>query len=111
MDVNSILYRRNYYILTLLTFIVMTIRRLNHIQKKKNYFNLFCFCLQECVKKKALMSILMVRNVDRDEANKVINKVFNKCYNDLEPIGRIPRRNSHDPEKALAESYLYGYTN
>ena len=66
--------------------------------------------LQECVKKKALMSILMVRDVTNEDAIKVVNKVFTKCYNDLEPIGRVPRRNSRDAEKALAESYLYGYT-
>lgn len=62
------------------------------------------------MKKKALMSILMVRDVSQEDGIKIIDKVFKKCYNDLEPIGRIPRRNSRDPERALAESYLYGYT-
>ncbi|KAI0207175.1 Mitochondrial inner membrane protease ATP23 [Lamellibrachia satsuma] len=66
---------------------------------------------QECVKKKAIMSIVMVRNVEEEEARKVVDKVFTKCHNDLEPFGRIPRRKSRDPERMLAEGYFYGYCN
>merc|ERR1711860_75707 len=41
-----------------------------------------------CVKRKAMTSVMLVRNVTEQEANDVVDKVFNKCYNDLEPFGR-----------------------
>ena len=66
---------------------------------------------QECVKRKALMSVLMVRNVEMEEAKAVIDKVFTRCYNDLEPFGRRPRKGSRDMDRALADGYIYGYTN
>lgn len=65
---------------------------------------------KECVKRKALMSVLMVRNISLEEGKTVVDKVFDKCYKDREPLGRIPRRNSSDPDKIYAEGYLYGYT-
>ncbi|KAK9876770.1 hypothetical protein WA026_015007 [Henosepilachna vigintioctopunctata] len=64
---------------------------------------------QNCVKSKALSSVMAVRNVSEDDAMKAINKVFPKCYNDLEPIGRRLRRNSDDMFKAYAEGAYYGY--
>lgn len=63
----------------------------------------------ECVKNKAVASVLAVRKVSIQEAKEVVDKVFDKCYNDLEPIGRRIRRNSHDMEKAYQERYHYGY--
>ena len=57
------------------------------------------------------MSILVVRNVAHEDGVKVINKVFDRCYNDLEPFGRHLRSNSKDPELALIESAMYGYSN
>lgn len=66
---------------------------------------------QDCVKSKALYSVLAVRkNISKSEAIAVIEKVFPKCYSDLEPIGRRCRRGSSDPERAFAESKYYGYT-
>ena len=62
------------------------------------------------MKNKALMSILVVRNVSHDEAVRVVDKVFDRCYADLEPFGRHMRNNSKDPEFALAESSMYGYS-
>ena len=56
------------------------------------------------------MSVIMVRNISIDEAEEVVNKVFYKCYNDTEPFGRIPRRNSSDPQRMLNEGQYYGYT-
>lgn len=64
---------------------------------------------QECVKKKATMSVMLVRNVTQEEAKSIVDKVFHKCYKDLEPFGRIPRSGSRDPEKMIAEAALYGY--
>ena len=52
---------------------------------------------------------MAVKKVEFSEAVDVVNKVFNKCYNDLEPIGRIPRRNSDDYERAYRERFAYGY--
>lgn len=64
---------------------------------------------QNCVKNKALKSIISVRDISVEEARKVIDKVFPKCYADLEPIGRRIRRNSHDMYRAHEEGFLYGY--
>lgn len=65
--------------------------------------------LQECVKTKAIQSVLAVRNVSEEEARAAVNRVFNRCYADLEPIGRRIRRNSRDMYKAYMEAPYYGY--
>ncbi|XP_055383106.1 mitochondrial inner membrane protease ATP23 homolog [Condylostylus longicornis] len=64
---------------------------------------------QNCVKTKALNSVLAVRNVTRNEAIDAVERVFPKCYADLEPIGRRIRRNSSDMHRAYLEAPLYGY--
>lgn len=64
---------------------------------------------QNCVKSKALASVLAVRKVTPEEAIQSIERVFPKCYNDLEPIGRRLRRNSADMHKAYFEAPYYGY--
>lgn len=46
--------------------------------------------LQECVRGRALRSILAVRKVSREEAEKVVDEVFDSCFNDHAPFGRIP---------------------
>lgn len=61
------------------------------------------------MKTKALMSVLAVRNVTREEAVDAVERVFPKCYADLEPIGRRIRRNSKDMHKAYMEGPMYGY--
>jgi len=65
--------------------------------------------LQECTKKKAILSVMMVRDVDEAKARSVVDRVFSRCYADREPFGRIPRFGSRDPELMLAEGKLYGY--
>uniref|UniRef100_A0A1B0ABC0 Mitochondrial inner membrane protease ATP23 n=1 Tax=Glossina pallidipes TaxID=7398 RepID=A0A1B0ABC0_GLOPL len=62
-----------------------------------------------CVKTKALASVLAVRNVSRQAAIEAVERVFPKCYNDLEPIGRRIRRNSPDQHRAYMEGPMYGY--
>lgn len=64
---------------------------------------------QNCVKSKALASVLAVRKVPVEEAIEVIERVFPKCYADLEPVGRRLRRNSNDMHKAYQEGPYYGY--
>ncbi|KAL7023796.1 hypothetical protein ACKWTF_012788 [Chironomus riparius] len=64
---------------------------------------------QNCVKTKALCSVLAVRKVTAEEALAAIDRVFPKCYNDLEPIGRRIRRNSTDMHRAYLEAPYYGY--
>jgi len=64
---------------------------------------------QECVKTKAVYSVLAVRKITQEEARAVVDKVFDKCYADLEPIGRRIRRNSRDMQKAYIEGPMYGY--
>lgn len=63
----------------------------------------------DCVKSKALSSILATRDITTIEAVEAIERVFPKCYQDLEPVGRRIRRNSDDMYKAYAEGYYYGY--
>lgn len=64
---------------------------------------------EDCVKSKALMSVLAVRKVTNEEAIAAVERVFPKCYADLEPIGRRIRRNSEDMYKAYKEGPMYGY--
>jgi len=64
---------------------------------------------KNCVKSKALASVLAVRKMPLDDAIEVIERVFPKCYNDLEPVGRRIRRNSTDMHKAYLEGPYYGY--
>ena len=39
---------------------------------------------------RAIRSILAVRKVSRETAEKAVDEVFDACFNDLEPFGRIP---------------------
>ncbi|KAI8434810.1 hypothetical protein MSG28_003317 [Choristoneura fumiferana] len=64
---------------------------------------------QDCVKTKALYSVLAVRQIGKAEAVDIIEKVFPKCYADLEPIGRRIRRNSEDMTRVLRDASYYGY--
>ncbi|XP_029647733.1 mitochondrial inner membrane protease ATP23 homolog [Octopus sinensis] len=64
----------------------------------------------DCVKQQAVKSIVIVRNISNEAALEIVNEVFDKCYNDLEPVGRIPRKASRDNYRALLEGQLYGYS-
>ncbi|AWO97733.1 putative mitochondrial inner membrane protease ATP23 -like [Scophthalmus maximus] len=48
---------------------------------------------QECVRSRALRSILAVRKISREEAEKIVDEVFDTCFNDYAPFGRIPHSN------------------
>jgi len=63
----------------------------------------------ECVKAKAVASVMAVRKIPESEAKEIVDGVFEKCYNDLEPIGRRIRRGSRDMERAYHERYHCGY--
>ncbi|XP_076008650.1 mitochondrial inner membrane protease ATP23 homolog [Genypterus blacodes] len=45
---------------------------------------------QECVRARAMRSILAVRNIGREDAEKIVDEVFDTCFNDHAPFGRIP---------------------
>lgn len=45
---------------------------------------------QACVRGRALRSILAVRNISREEAEKIVDEVFDTCFKDHTPFGRIP---------------------
>lgn len=64
---------------------------------------------QNCVRRKALTSVMFVRNVTAEEADAAIDKVFERCYKDLEPFGRRLKMWGTDDERALKEGILYGY--
>uniref|UniRef100_A0A8C5CHU8 Mitochondrial inner membrane protease ATP23 n=2 Tax=Gadus morhua TaxID=8049 RepID=A0A8C5CHU8_GADMO len=48
---------------------------------------------QECVRGRALRSILAVRKISHEEAGKIVDEVFDSCFNDTAPFGRIPHTN------------------
>uniref|UniRef100_A0A4W3J7K3 Mitochondrial inner membrane protease ATP23 n=1 Tax=Callorhinchus milii TaxID=7868 RepID=A0A4W3J7K3_CALMI len=54
------------------------------------------FSSQKCVRERALRSILAVRKVSQEAAEKAVDEVFDSCFNDHEPFGRIP----HDKKDA-----------
>lgn len=64
---------------------------------------------QVCVKEKAALSIMAVRNITPEEARAVVDHVFSRCYADLEPVGRRIKLNSSDIDLAYSEAYYYGY--
>ena len=61
------------------------------------------------MKQKALQSVCLVRNASIEKVKGIIDSVFDKCYNDLEPVGRRPRKHTRDGVLSLAEGELYGY--
>lgn len=67
------------------------------------------FSIQVCVKHKATVSVMAVREVTYEQAKEAVEKVFERCYNDLEPIGRRVRGKVVDFELAYAEAFLMGY--
>lgn len=65
---------------------------------------------RECVRAKAIGSILSVRkNFPIEEADRIVGKVFDRCYADLEPIGRRPRLNSRHIRWAYRDRFHYDY--
>lgn len=65
---------------------------------------------KDCVKRRAMLSVLAARGVTVEEATAAVNRVFNKCYNDMEPIGRRIYRPSRDMDQALFDASYFGYT-
>ncbi|ETE57084.1 hypothetical protein L345_17204, partial [Ophiophagus hannah] len=45
---------------------------------------------QTCVKMKAVRSMLAVRNITKEMAEKAVDEVFESCFNDHEPFDRVP---------------------
>lgn len=67
---------------------------------------------KDCVKAKALASLLAVRKgFPVQEGVDIIDKVFDRCYKDLEPIGRRIRLNSEHMKWAYRERFHYNYDN
>ena len=46
--------------------------------------------MQECVKERAVKSMLCVRDISKEEAHEVVESVFDACFHDTEPFERIP---------------------
>ncbi|XP_009466995.1 PREDICTED: mitochondrial inner membrane protease ATP23 homolog isoform X2 [Nipponia nippon] len=59
-----------------------------HVDWFKNVKHLACS--ETCVRDRAIRSILAVRKVSKETAEKAVDEVFDACFNDLEPFGRIP---------------------
>ncbi|KAM7378025.1 hypothetical protein PAMA_013090 [Pampus argenteus] len=57
---------------------------------------------QKCVRDRALRSILVVRKVPQEEAEKIVDEVFDTCFNDHAPFGRIPH-SKHDARFAFRD--------
>nr|XP_030722312.1 mitochondrial inner membrane protease ATP23 homolog isoform X3 [Globicephala melas] len=50
---------------------------------------------QTCVRDRAIRSILAVRNISKEVAQKAVDEVFESCFNDHEPFGRIPHNKTY----------------
>ncbi|GAB5573987.1 mitochondrial inner membrane protease ATP23 homolog isoform X2 [Prionailurus iriomotensis] len=50
---------------------------------------------QTCVRDRAILSILAVRNISKEVAQKAVDEVFESCFNDHEPFGRIPHNKTY----------------
>ena len=50
---------------------------------------------QTCVWDRAIRSILAVRNISKEVAQKAVDEVFEPCFNDHEPFGRIPHNKTY----------------
>ncbi|XP_062990875.1 mitochondrial inner membrane protease ATP23 homolog isoform X2 [Elgaria multicarinata webbii] len=57
---------------------------------------------QTCVRDRAVRSILAVRKVNKEMAEKAVDEVFESCFNDHEPFGRVPH-NISDAKYAYRE--------
>lgn len=63
-----------------------------------------------CVKAGAFKSVKAYSpDTDDDKIAEIIDKVFPGCYNDLEPYGRRPLKNSLGFKQAYRERFHYGY--
>ncbi|KAK3780846.1 hypothetical protein RRG08_059489 [Elysia crispata] len=60
-----------------------------------------------CVKNKALQSVLLVRNVSKEEAMIAVDEVFDRCYRDTEPYGRRCFKSMPRAKRALDEARNY----
>ncbi|KAH0616631.1 hypothetical protein JD844_027892 [Phrynosoma platyrhinos] len=49
---------------------------------------------QTCVRDRAVRSILAVRKLSKEMAEKAVDDVFESCFNDHEPFGRVPHSKS-----------------
>ncbi|XP_035874624.1 mitochondrial inner membrane protease ATP23 homolog isoform X1 [Phyllostomus discolor] len=52
-------------------------------------------CSETCVRDRAILSILAVRNISKEVAEKAVDDVFESCFNDHEPFGRIPHNKTY----------------
>nr|XP_055184951.1 mitochondrial inner membrane protease ATP23 homolog isoform X1 [Nyctereutes procyonoides] len=52
-------------------------------------------CSETCVRDRAILSILAVRNISKEVAQKAVDEVFESCFNDQEPFGRIPHNKTY----------------
>ncbi|XP_053572721.1 mitochondrial inner membrane protease ATP23 homolog isoform X2 [Bombina bombina] len=68
------------------------IHAFDHCRAHVDWFNnvKHLACSEVCVRDRALRSILAVRKVSREDAEKAVDEVFDSCFNDHEPFGRIP---------------------
>ncbi|RNA36041.1 mitochondrial inner membrane protease ATP23-like protein [Brachionus plicatilis] len=63
---------------------------------------------KECVRRKAALSLQMVRNISEADAYKVVDHVFDRCYNDMEPFGRrVPTED--DSLRAYRDRKRFGF--
>ncbi|XP_049669600.1 mitochondrial inner membrane protease ATP23 homolog isoform X2 [Accipiter gentilis] len=68
------------------------IHAFDHCRAHVDWFNnvKHLACSEACVRDRAIRSILAVRKVSKEMAEKAVDEVFDACFNDLEPFGRIP---------------------
>ncbi|GFR65881.1 mitochondrial inner membrane protease atp23-like protein [Elysia marginata] len=63
--------------------------------------------MQLCVKNKALQSVLLVRNVTKEQGMIAVDEVFDRCYRDTEPYGRRCFKSMPRAKRAMDEARNY----
>ncbi|XP_070611605.1 mitochondrial inner membrane protease ATP23 homolog isoform X2 [Erythrolamprus reginae] len=68
------------------------IHAFDHCRAHVDWFNNIkhLACSETCVKMKAVRSMLAVRNITKETAEKAVDEVFESCFNDHEPFDRVP---------------------
>ncbi|XP_060545945.1 mitochondrial inner membrane protease ATP23 homolog isoform X2 [Pantherophis guttatus] len=68
------------------------IHAFDHCRAHVDWFNNIkhLACSETCVKMKAVRSMLAVRNITKEMAEKAVDEVFESCFNDHEPFDRVP---------------------
>ncbi|XP_071960371.1 mitochondrial inner membrane protease ATP23 homolog [Antedon mediterranea] len=61
---------------------------------------------QNCVRERAMKSVMSVRNISKEDIDKAMDDVWDICFNDFEPFDKIPR-NKEEVKRMSRQKYNY----